>query len=388
LGRISLYADDGESVKIGWNLIDINTKVHSGTLNLIQRWLIALEKFDDLHQHICYATPWFYRELSRKGSVDSMKWNLVGTTNARLRVLRELFFLLNGRRVRSKIDVLVSIHAPPFVYNGPAISIVLDASPRAYPGEFNGGSRAIEKLIEWKCRKSVGWIAISEFTKKEIVRYRKYDPSRMHVVGVPMDSGTKRSVSFEQYCGKFRIERPYVFYCAVISPRKNHIRFIDAFRRAFPNREMILVLAGPAGWQCAPIMQKIEIAEAEGFVRYLGAVDNETRDAFYEGACFVAYPSCYEGFGMPVIEGFQHKKAVLTSSQSVMAEIGGDAVLLADPLDVNDMAAKCKQLFSNAQLRKDLVSRTGLVLKNFSDEKIGKTLAEALSALGRYINSP
>lgn len=385
--RISLYTDEGESLIIGWNLIDINTKVHSGTLNLIQRWLIALDKFDDLHHHICYASPWFYKELSRKGSIDSMKCNRVGTINARLRVQRELFFLLNGKRVRSDIDVLVSLHAPPFAYNGPAISIVLDATPHACAGEFSSSSQAIEKMIERRCQKSVGWITISEFTKKEIIRYRKYDPSRIQVVGVSVDSGTKRSVSFEQYCGKFRIDRPYVFYCAVISPRKNHIRFIDAFHRAFPNREMILVLAGPAGWQCAPIMQKIELAEAEGFVRYLGAVDDETRNAFYDGACFVAYPSCYEGFGIPVIEGLRHKKAVLTSSQSVMAEIGGDAVLLADPLDVNDMAAKCKQLFNDAQLRKDLVSKSGPVLKNFSDEKIGRNLAEALSAFGRYINS-
>ena len=164
--------------------------------------------------------------------------------------------------------------------------------------------------------------------------------------------------------------------------RKNHQRLIRAWRRAFPNREILLVLAG----RCLPgvqaeIRSAIDQAEQDGFVRSLGLVTDAERERLYVDSDFVVYPSLYEGFGMPVLEALRYSKPVLTSSGTATEEVGGDAVCLADPGSEDDLVAKLRQIADDEPLRARLRARIPDVLARYSLETVAMQIHSAVEYL-------
>ncbi len=174
----------------------------------------------------------------------------------------------------------------------------------------------------------------------------------------------------------------YAFYCSAISMRKNHPRLIRAWRRAFPNRDVLLVLAGRELPGIHPeIREEIAAAERDGVVRYLGLVSDAEREYLYAGADFVVYPSLYEGFGMPILEALQHSKPVLTSSGSATEEVGGDAVLLCNPADEEDMVSQLRRIASDEALRSRLREAIPERLERYSLEHVASELHAGIDYL-------
>jgi glycosyltransferase involved in cell wall biosynthesis len=122
-------------------------------------------------------------------------------------------------------------------------------------------------------------------------------------------------------------DRPYLLFVGTLEPRKNLARLLEAYRSLDLEQQMVVV--GPEGWG--------DDAPRAG-ERRLGFVDEATKAALYEGADAVCYPSLREGFGLPVLEAMAHGAPVVTSQGTATAEVGGDAVVLVDPLHVADIA--------------------------------------------------
>ena len=121
-------------------------------------------------------------------------------------------------------------------------------------------------------------------------------------------------------------DRPYLLFVGTLEPRKNLARLLEAYRSL--NLEQQMVVVGPEGWG--------DEAPRAG-ERRLGFVDEATKAALYEGADAICYPSLREGFGLPVLEAMAHGAPVVTRRGTATAEVGGDAVVLVDPLDVTDI---------------------------------------------------
>ena len=127
---------------------------------------------------------------------------------------------------------------------------------------------------------------------------------------------------------------PYVLAVGTLEPRKNLPRLIEAFAVLPPELRdrHELVLVGAAGWETDETLAAI--AGHRHLVRQLGHVPDADLPALYRGASLFAYPSLYEGFGLPVLEAMAAGAPVLTSDVSSLPEVGGDAVLYCDPRDV------------------------------------------------------
>lgn len=142
------------------------------------------------------------------------------------------------------------------------------------------------------------------------------------------------------------VEAPYILFVGTLEPRKNLKRLLGAYA-ALPQEiraRLPLVLAGGQGWgftDPSRIARRLGIAR---FVRLTGYVDDAELHALYGGARFLAMPSLYEGFGLPIIEANAAGIPVLTSNTSSMPEVAGDAAILVDPLDVTSIAAGLKRL--------------------------------------------
>lgn len=148
---------------------------------------------------------------------------------------------------------------------------------------------------------------------------------------------------------------PYVLAVGTLEPRKNLDRLLAGWSR-LPEalrRSHQLALVGPRGWDEGEIVRAAELAGA----RLIGRVSDTDLAALYSGCACFAYPSLYEGFGLPVLEAMQAGAPVVTSDTSSLPEVAGDAALLVDPLDSGAIGEAIRRVLSDPALAADLRDR-------------------------------
>ena len=156
---------------------------------------------------------------------------------------------------------------------------------------------------------------------------------RLRLVPLGLDPVVRPSAAeVEAVRVRLGLAEPYLLFVGTLEPRKNVDRLVAAVGSL--SSQLPLVLVGPPGWGGDPAPGP----DGASPVRRLGFVDEPTKAALYEGAEVVCYPSLREGFGFPVLEAMAHGAPVVTSRETATAEVGGDAVVLVDPVDPADIA--------------------------------------------------
>lgn len=198
-------------------------------------------------------------------------------------------------------------------------------------------------------------ITPSEFIRQDVIGALGIDPGKVRAVhhGVGAEFRPLAAEAIGPVLEGHGL-RPggYLLALGTREPRKNLERLIEAFM-SLPDAVRAgrpLVLAGAPGWRAERLEQRIERLQREGAVRRLGYVPDAQRPALYAGAAGFAYPSIYEGFGLPPLEAAACGTPVLTSAASPMAEVLGDAALLIDPLDAGAIAAGLEGLLTRPEL--------------------------------------
>ncbi|MFI5047359.1 MAG: glycosyltransferase family 4 protein [Acidimicrobiia bacterium] len=159
----------------------------------------------------------------------------------------------------------------------------------------------------------------------------------------------------------------YVLALGTVEPRKNYPRLVAAFDAiAATETDFALVIAGGAGWGTDELDSALEHVRARDRVRVLGYVDDCDRADLLAGAHALAYPSLYEGFGLSPLEAMAAGVPVVTTRAGAIPEAVGDAALLADPLDVDDLAGALQRVCDDESLRADLVERGHVRVARFS----------------------
>jgi glycosyltransferase involved in cell wall biosynthesis len=175
--------------------------------------------------------------------------------------------------------------------------------------------------------------------------------------------------------------KPYVLAVGTLEPRKNLERLISAWSSLDANARAghVLALVGPVGWDAAPILA----AARDQGAQLLGRVREEELRALYAGASAFAYPSLYEGFGLPVLEAMAAGAPVLTSNVSSLPEVAGDAALLVDPTDVTAIATGLSRLLSDPALAESLRARGRARAAEFSWERTARETLALLRSIAR-----
>jgi glycosyltransferase involved in cell wall biosynthesis len=187
---------------------------------------------------------------------------------------------------------------------------------------------------------------------------------------------------------RHHIEFPYILYVGSIEPRKNLPRLLVAYAhlRRRGSTRWRLVVAGPRKWKSGPVYDAVARLELAEHVHFAGFVPEADLPALYNGADLFAFPSLYEGFGLPVLEAMACGTPVVTANTSSLPEVAGAAALLVDPSDVEEIAGALRRVLEDPALARDLRERGLARAAQFSWERTARaTVAVYEKVLGNRI---
>lgn len=222
-------------------------------------------------------------------------------------------------------------------------------------------------------------------TRDDLLAAHPVDPDRVHVVPLGVDIEAFAPVpqdAVEIVRDRFGIDQPYALFVGGIDPRKNLEGLVRAFLTLEPGTQLVIV-GGPVRWnpeaneRLETLIGSLDAVSRARIIR-TGYVSEADKVALLTGATLLAYPSLYEGFGFPVLEGFAAGVPVMTSISSSLPEVAGDAAVLVDPQDPDAIARGLNELFGDPDLR-GVLAAAGLVrAAGFTWERTAQATVEIL----------
>lgn len=304
------------------------------------------------------------------------------------RVFQPVSWRLGVPRLEWLLDfdaLLATNFLPPATRSRGVVLVVHDLAYERFPETApQMDARWRRRFARW-LRRSAGIIVPSHSAKADLLDGHDVDASRVHVIphgAEPFDAPPGREIA--RVRGRFGIEGPYVLFVGGIEPRKNLHGLVEAFRRAETDARLVIA-GGPVRWipeAAARLRSMVEAlpAEARSRVVLTGYVSGADKRALLGGARVLAYPSLYEGFGLPVLEGFAAGVPVLTSNTSSLPEVAGDAALLVDPHDPDRIAEGLVRLLDDDALRERLRKAGRLRAADHTWPETARRTAEVLRA--------
>jgi glycosyltransferase involved in cell wall biosynthesis len=263
----------------------------------------------------------------------------------------------------------------------PLVLTVHDVAVLQFPERF---PRWFRNYAAWAMPRSIrradAIATVSESSRRDIVEWLRIPGDRIVVIPNAVE---QRPPSDDHALAatraKFSLPDRFVLTVGAIEPRKNLPRLLEAIASLASergSRDVHLVHAGPPGWLADGVPEAVERLGLHDRVHFLGYVDATDLDDLYTLATVTAYPSLYEGYGLPILEAMARGSAVVTSNVSSMPEVAGGAALLVDPLRVDEIAAAIGRLWADETLQRELRARGRARASEFTIDRLARdTLA-------------
>jgi glycosyltransferase involved in cell wall biosynthesis len=288
------------------------------------------------------------------------------------------------------------LHSPhyvvPLLCSTPSVVTIHDCIHLLFPQYLPNRMawRYARFMMGHAIRRSAVVLTVSEASRADILRfYPDADPARLQVVPNAIDDAILEQPDEEEMARvreRYQIRGRFVLYAGNIKPHKNLERLVNAFgvlkrRPAFSDVKLLII--GDEVNRFAPLRRTMEAAGVRQDVRFFGFVPDHTLGALYRLASVFAFPSLYEGFGLPPLEAMACGTPVVTSRLSSLPEVVGDAAVLVDPYSVDDIAHGLQRTLEDESLRTELIARGRKRAQQFSWERSAKAIHEAyMKALG------
>lgn len=301
--------------------------------------------------------PGLPEPVSESGSSYGLK-RLVQKSGLAMEAYRQLMPLLRKQALKSHDDFIY--HGPNFFlppFPGRKVATFHDLSPFKWSGCFDPVKvRYLQKEFEKTLNTADALITDSEYTRRELAEFAGWPIEKIHAVPLAADPEFRPRGEEEvrPLLNRYGLEyQGYSLFVGTIEPRKNIIGLLDAYellpkstRARWP-----LILTGYRGWKSDDIHARIKEAERQGWAKYLGFLPAEELPLLYSGTRLFAFPSLYEGFGLPVLEAMQSGVPVVCSDRASLPEVVGDAALQRHPEDIEGLQEDFLRLLSDEHSR-------------------------------------
>jgi len=269
----------------------------------------------------------------------------------------------------------------------PTVMTVHDLAYLHYPeGIYASHLRYWKKNTRAFVNRADHLIAVSDFTKNEVVQHFPNSEHKMTVIGHGVGDEFRPISKDEQEHTRARLTegQPYFLYLGSMHPRKNVVRLIEAFElyKKKDKTNRYLVLAGRLAWKSEEIKRKINSSSCRDYIIYESDIEGKipTLIGTADALCYV---SLLEGFGLPVLEAMACGVPVITSRESAMSEVCGEFALYVDPSDVKDIARGLGRVQKDGDTRRSIIKKGLERAARFKWNKAAKEVHNVLQQVAR-----
>lgn len=357
-------------MRIGINgrfLVAKRTGVQRAAYNLIK----TLFEIDRENEYILFT-----------GEEQAKEWNYpnVKLVTSRLKVGENLRnhlweqFVLPRLARKHKVDIL---HSPanmaPLFYRGASIVHIHDlcfvVNPQWYSYLFH---TAYNVAIPRLAKRASRVITNSNNSRNDLLQFYQVDASKVRLIYWAVDQTFGSEPVRDR---KVEEEGDYILYVGSLEPRKNIATLIEAYeqmRTDNPDLKTKLILIGGESPLFAAV--RLQIKQFHNDVVFKGFVSDEELKQYYRNALVVAYPSLYEGFGLPPLEAMASGAPVVTSNTSSLPEVVGDAALMVSPYDCAQLAGTLARVIGDRRLREEMRRRGFEQVKKFNWYRVARNV--------------
>jgi glycosyltransferase involved in cell wall biosynthesis len=345
--------------------IPYGTGVSNYTLNLV-RHLVRLDKKNFYKLFFCSFRQPLPIEISKLASLPNVKIYHYRLPPTLFEILWNRLHIIPVELFIGKCDIFHTWDwtQPPTI-KAKTITTVHDFVPFLFPDKQHKRTiQAFKQKLYWASRECSHFICVSQNTQKDLLRlFPKINPQKISVIyEAPEDkylrfaklSSPSRAKKLSVISSQYGLDK-YVLAVGTREPRKNLDRLISAFtayKKNNPGSKVELAISGKYGWGQ-------DISSLNKSIKILGYIPDKDIVALYAKAICLAYPSLYEGFGLPILNAMVVGTPVITSDVSSMPEVAGKSAVYIDPLDIKNMTQTIEKVVKNTTLRHRL-SKYGL----------------------------
>lgn len=363
------------------------SKVKAGIGNYLSNLINKLSIVDKKNKYIIFASSEnkiFYKTQNKNFFIiDIGFWG----RNNLLRIFWEQL-ILPVKLLEHKADILFSPgFVCPLIKAVKYITVIHDMTFFSHPQVHTFFKKLyFPFMIKRSVKRSEKIIAISYNTKKEIIKYIKIPPEKIVVTHLSANKFSKSNIIDEKkfLLEKYKIKSDFLLFVGMIEPRKNLDLIIEAFKK-FSDKTIKLVIVGKKGWMVDDLFEKIKLKNLDEQIIFTGFVPDNELEIFYKTAKVFLYPSLYEGFGIPVLEAMTTGCPVITSNISSLPEVAGDAAILIDPENSEELSDAVNKLINDVKIREELVKKGFENTKKFSWKKTAKQTLLVFEEVGNVI---
>ncbi len=291
-------------------------------------------------------------------------------------------YALNVELMRLGLDVL---HSPDFIPpHRPSCKSVITVHDLAfllYPHFLTAESARYYGHIDQAVRWTDYIVAVSESTKRDTIDHLGVPEDKITVVyeaANPIFRPVDREKARQQVMDRHGVDVPFILFVSTIEPRKNVPTLVRALWQLLEcyKEDVHLVLAGGKGWLFEDAFAVVEELRLEDRVHFVGRVSSEDLLYLYNAAEMLAHPAFYEGFGLPPLEAMACGLPVVVSNVASLPEVVGDAGLLIDPHDVDELTVSMWRLLNDQELREEMRAAGLRQAARFSWERAARETLE------------
>lgn len=354
-------------MNIGIEAERANNNQKTGVEHYAKQLILALSEVDSKNNYILYlrtAPEDWILKLPKNFTYKVLPFPIFWT---QIRLSFELFF--------HPVEVLfIPASALPIFHPKKTIVTIHDLAWKYYPETFTTFTRNfLEASTRFAVNKATNLIAVSESTKKDLVKFYGIDEKKVIVVHHGYEQQLAIDLNEDASSSNQLLPERYILFLSTLQPRKNLEGLIDAFveyKKRNPQAKEKLVVVGRSGWKYEKILEKIN--KNQNNVLYLNYVTDQQRFVILKNAKAMVLPSFYEGFGMTILEAFSMKVPVLCSNISSMPEVAGKASEYFDPKNIESITQALEKVLLDPSRGEELIKLGEQRLAEFSWIKCAK----------------